>query len=77
LLLELLQKSLELSKLAFEESSKLSDLILPVTVSLRKELDLPFDHEKFKKVLEENLTIAKRNLDNLIIDISDRIENNV
>jgi len=74
---QLLQKSLELSKLAFEESSRLSDLILPVIVSLRKELNLPFDQDEFKKVLEENLKIAKRNLDNLIADITLRIENEV
>ncbi len=72
---QLLQKSLQLSKLAFEESSKLSDLILPVTVSLRKELNLPFDQDEFKKVLEENLKTAKRNLDKLIADVTSRIEN--
>ncbi|HET9804350.1 MAG TPA: hypothetical protein VFP96_14020, partial [Candidatus Acidoferrum sp.] len=52
---DLALKQLRFMEECVEESIRLSYLLVPVTVSLRKELELPIDESEYSKMLEESV----------------------
>jgi len=73
----LLRKQLMFMEEIFEESMRLSRLMVPVIVLVRKELELPIDESAYSKISEEQLTKLasavnefKQQVDSLIPPIS-------